>query len=160
MQFLKIKKLFDKKKISTLFFSLLLFFVFASPTVLLAEYQPLQELPIDGHNEAYQQASEGNFTPYLNGLVKILIGVAASLAVIFITIGGVQYITTDSLTGKESGKETINNALLGLLLALASWLILNTINPDLIGEGGFIIDAASPSPDPELTDGGSDTEIE
>ncbi len=135
MHFLIIKKILSKKKIPTLFFSLLLFFVFVSPTVLLGqEYKPLQELPIDGHEAAYQQASEGDFTSYLNGLVKILIGVAASLAVIFITIGGVQYITTDSLTGKESGKETINNALLGLLLALASWLILYTINPDLVGE--------------------------
>lgn len=147
MQFLKIKRMFDKKKIPALVFLLLLFFVFALPGVLLAEYQPLQKLPIENHDQVYKDASEGNFTPYLDGLVTILIGIAASLAVIFITIGGVQYITTDSLTGKESGKETINNALLGLLLALASWLILNTINPDLIGKDGFTVDTAYSSPE-------------
>ncbi|MGM0482737.1 MAG: fibronectin type III domain-containing protein [Patescibacteria group bacterium] len=106
-------------------------FVFLSflqfPGITVAEYKPLQDLPVE-----QPDAEEGNFTQYMVGMVNLLIGVAAVLAIIFITIGGLQYITTDSISNKESGKETIQNALFGLLLALASWLLLYTINPDLV----------------------------
>ncbi|MFP4539749.1 MAG: hypothetical protein ACLFNN_02315 [Candidatus Paceibacterota bacterium] len=105
----------------------LIFLTIASVGVLEA-YEPLQ--PLDSSVD-YGSTSEGDFTGYVQGLLNLLIGVAALLAIIFITIGGIQYITTDSITNKESGKETINNALLGLLLALVSWLILYTINPNL-----------------------------
>lgn len=41
-------------------------------------------------------------------------------------------MTTGSVGGKNEAKECITNALLGLLLAISSWLILNTINPLLL----------------------------
>lgn len=143
MQYLKVKIITLNKKPLLLFILPLMFFVYFSPYILLASSpEPLQSLGVA--TSTYQSATEGTFLPYVNALVTILIGIAASLAVIFVTIGGVQYITTDSLTGKESGKETINNALLGLLIALAAWLILFTINPDLVGKTGdsFTIDPA------------------
>ena len=73
-----------------------------------------------------------DFFELVTVLINLLIGVAAVLAVIFITIGGLEYMTTDSLYNKEDGKEKIKNAILGLLLALISWLILYTINPSLV----------------------------
>ncbi|MGM0629502.1 MAG: hypothetical protein ACQESA_03690 [Patescibacteria group bacterium] len=110
-------------------FFIFLFFFFQFPDIAVAEkYQPLQDLP----NVEQPNAEEGNFAQYMVGMVNLLIGVASVLAIIFVTIGGLQYITTDSISNKESGKETIQNALLGLLLALASWLLLYTINPNLV----------------------------
>lgn len=41
-------------------------------------------------------------------------------------------MTTGSVGGKNEAKECITNALFGLLLAISSWLILNTINPLLL----------------------------
>ncbi|MEI8175100.1 MAG: hypothetical protein WCG28_04080, partial [bacterium] len=41
-------------------------------------------------------------------------------------------MTSELISSKEAGKESIRNALLGLLLALGAWLILNTLNPDLL----------------------------
>lgn len=73
-----------------------------------------------------------DFFSLVKALINILIAIAAMLAVVFITIGGLQYMTTDSISGKEDGKENIKNAILGLLLALISWLILYTINPSLV----------------------------
>ncbi len=108
-----------------LFFS----FFFFGPGVekIFASGEPLQELP------GVLTPSQGaDFFTYISGIVNLLIAIAAILSVIFIAIGGVKYVTTDSISGKESGKETITNALLGLLLALASWLILYTINPQLL----------------------------
>ena len=47
-------------------------------------------------------------------------------------IGGLQYMSTDAISGKQEGKERITQALFGLGLAIASWLILATISPTLL----------------------------
>lgn len=76
--------------------------------------------------------STTNLGDFLSKLFNFGIAIAVALSVIMITYGGIQYMTTDSWTKKESGKETIKNALYGLGLALVSWLILYTINPCLV----------------------------
>lgn len=69
---------------------------------------------------------------YLPALFNLVIGISATFAVIMIVFGGLQYMTTDALQGKAAGKERIKNALFGLILVLCAWLILATINPDLL----------------------------
>ena len=97
------------------------------------EYCLLEPLPIgtSGTNFAYVDQST-SLASYLNVIFKILLGVIGVLAVIMIIVGGVNYMTTDAIGGKESGKETITMAIGGLILALGSYLILTTINPDLV----------------------------
>ena len=72
------------------------------------------------------------FGNYLNILIKLFFGICGVLAVVMIVMGGIEYMTSELISSKEAGKETIRNALLGLLLALGAYLILNTINPDLL----------------------------
>ncbi|MBP6925542.1 MAG: hypothetical protein KBC22_00580 [Candidatus Pacebacteria bacterium] len=69
---------------------------------------------------------------YLNMVIQIVISLAGVLAVIMIIVGGVQYMTTDAFAGKSDARATITKALLGLILALGSYLILKTINPNLL----------------------------
>ncbi len=69
---------------------------------------------------------------YFGMMYKILIGLAGVLAVIMIFFGGVQYMTTDALGGKEEGRTRIKNAVYGLIIALGSYAILNTVNPKLL----------------------------
>ncbi len=67
----------------------------------------------------------------LNQLFYIgLIG-AVVLAIIMIVRGGIEYMTIDSASGKDTGKRRVQAALGGLVLAFAAILILNTINPGL-----------------------------
>lgn len=71
-------------------------------------------------------------TQYLSFIFPLAIGLAALLAVIMITIGGIEY-TFSAVPGmKGDGLKKIQEAIWGLLLALAAYLILYTINPDLI----------------------------
>jgi len=72
------------------------------------------------------------FAGYLNIMIKIFIGICAILAMIMIVMGGIQYMTSGLVSSKQAAKETITNAILGLLLALGAFAILNTINPDLV----------------------------
>ena len=69
---------------------------------------------------------------YLPGLFNLLIGLAAVFAVLMIVIGGIQYMSSDALSGKEDGKTRIWNAVKGLVLVIGAWLILYTVNPNLL----------------------------
>lgn len=86
--------------------------------------------PIPGISEV--NPANTDLGDYLNIIIKFAIGFAGALAVIMMVLGGIQYMSTDALSGKSEGRERITYALGGLLLALASYLILNTINPNLI----------------------------
>lgn len=69
---------------------------------------------------------------FVPGLIKLAIGVAGGLAVIYIMVGGIQYMTTDAYTSKKSARETIEHAIFGLLLAIGAYAILYTVNPNLL----------------------------
>lgn len=69
---------------------------------------------------------------YFGIIYRLLIGLAGVLAVVMIFFGGVQYMTTDALGEKEEGRKRIWNAVVGLVIALGSYAILNTVNPKLL----------------------------
>jgi lipoprotein-anchoring transpeptidase ErfK/SrfK len=80
-----------------------------------------------------------NIGDYFNIIFKIAIGLCGALAVVMIVIGGVQYMGDESIFGKTEAKSRITKAILGLLIALGSWALLNTVNPDLLGGKGVNI---------------------
>lgn len=73
-----------------------------------------------------------NFGSYLNMMIRIFIGICAILSVVMIIMGGIEYMTSELVSSKESGKEKITGAIFGLVLALGAYAILFTINPDLL----------------------------
>lgn len=89
-------------------------------------YTPLEPLPFVTSGG---QANLGTFIP---GAVQLAIAVAGGLAVIRIIIGGLQYMTTDAWSGKSDAKNTITNAIFGLILAMAAAGILYVINPNIL----------------------------
>lgn len=80
----------------------------------------------------FNQRQKNPLGNYLNIMITIIIGFSAVLAVVMIFMGGIEYMTSEVISSKEHGKERIRNAIFGLLLAFGSYLILNTINPDLL----------------------------
>ncbi len=76
---------------------------------------------------------DGGFSIYAAQVFWFLLSTAVILALAMLIIGGVEYVGSagnTSLLGDAKGR--MLNAILGLLLALSSWLILNLINPDLV----------------------------
>jgi len=87
-------------------------------------YKPLEDLP---------GVKTNNLGVYLGGMFELAIGIATALAVLMIVIGGFKYMTVEaSHYSIEEAKEQIKGALIGLVLVLASWLILKTINTDFV----------------------------
>ena len=93
---------------------------------------PLPGLPGTPFDTLPSDTNPCPFGNYLNIMIKLIIGMAAVLAMVMITMGGVEYMSSELVSGKEAGKETIRNAIFGLLIALGAYLILNTINPQLL----------------------------
>ena len=121
----------DNKK-TFLLIILTSYLLLPTPIPVLAqqtEYQLLAPLP------GYVQNTTGNKTNaslYITGIFTLIIAIAGLLAVIAIIFGGIKYMSTDAFTGKSEAKATIEHAIWGLLLAVSAWLILNTINPNLV----------------------------
>ncbi len=89
------------------------------------------------------ETAPDNIGDYFNTMFEIIIGICAVLAVVMIVIGGIQYMGNESVFGKTEAKSQIWRAILGLLIALASFALLNTIDPNLLGRNGLNIKQVS-----------------
>ena len=63
---------------------------------------------------------------------KFMLALAVALAVFMITIGGFEYMTSAVPGVKSGGLTKLQDAIMGLLLALCAYLILYTIDPTLV----------------------------
>lgn len=102
--------------------------IFVSANFMVAKaYEPLVRipgLPADGPI---------NLSQYVVGLYNFLLSIVGIVAVMMLIIGGMKYIAAAGNASVISdAKDTIWNAILGLLLALLSWVIVSTINPDVL----------------------------
>ncbi len=133
----------SNKQLFTLFtilFLASLVLLSVSPKAFAADYVPLAPIPgtvpstgcTDPTAANYSGDCGTNLPTYLTGIFKIGIAAAGVLAFLMIVYGGFIYLSTDAITGKEEGRTYIGRAIGGLLLALAAYIILNTINPALV----------------------------
>lgn len=101
--------------------------------------------PFVGFTEAPEQIGD-----YLNKIFILAIGLCVALAVLMMIIAGVKYMGEESIFGMMNAKGQIKNALLGLLIALSAYALLNTIDPRLLGKGGVSINSVTLQIDPEV----------
>ncbi len=94
----------------------------------LGEETPCNPLSSSGASDACKT----DFLWYLRGIFVLLIAVSAVLAVVYIAYGGIEYVFSASELSKSNGKDTIRRALEGLVAVLCSYLIVYTINPNLV----------------------------
>lgn len=135
-------------KINLLLIPLVAFFLFfpIAFSQNTQNYTVLQPLPGIGDTGTGQIT----LSQYLPAVFNLTVGISIALAFIFITIGGITYATSDSLTGKEDGRNYIKNAVTGLLLVIGSYVILYTINPQILS---FSINFLAAPPQQNTTGG-------
>jgi len=88
-------------------------------------YTPMEKIPGFG--------APADFPSYVMAVYKFGLWTIGISALLMITLGGYVYLTSagnTSQTGKAKG--IITDAIVGLILALVSWLLLYTIDPDLV----------------------------
>ena len=116
-----------KTKIENALFILIALVVFALPLFSLAtmNYTPMEQIPGSG--------TTSDWCTYVSYIYKFGLWAVGIAALLMIGIGGFMYTTSaGNNASMEKAKGVITDAIAGLLLALTSWLILNTINPDLL----------------------------
>lgn len=103
---------------------LVIFFSFLQPS--FAQYRNQEKIP----GSSRQQTE---FIPYLKDIINFGFAILGILALFMLIIGAYQYLMAAGNIGKvDAAKETIGSALLGLILGLTAWIILEKINPDLV----------------------------
>jgi len=90
------------------------------------KYSPLEPLP------GLENVSTVDFASMLNLLFKVFITVGALFAVGTLVWGGIMYMASGATGEIGEAKKRMQAAIYGLLLLAGSWLILNTINPQLL----------------------------
>lgn len=95
--------------------------------------EPLPCIADTGNNcTPGQTIKKISLNTYIDYVFKFSIALAAFLAVVMIIYGGFLYMTSEVPGIKSDGKEKITNAIFGLIMILASYLILQTIDPRLV----------------------------
>ncbi len=72
-------------------------------------------------------------------IIQILLYIAGGVSVLFIIIGGFQYIlSAGNAESATKGKKTVVNAIIGLVLIILSYIIINVIVNTILGYNSLI----------------------
>ncbi len=70
-------------------------------------------------------------------LINLAIGIVGLVSIVFIIYGGFQYITSAGNEEQaESGKKTLTNAIIGLVIVILSYTIVTIVSNALVGDVG------------------------
>ena len=83
-------------------------------------------------NSGTNLVTQVSLTTYLQYAFNLLIALSAVAAVFMIVWGGFEYMISEIPGVKTDGLKKVQNALIGLVMVLASYLIMRTVNPDLV----------------------------
>jgi hypothetical protein len=135
------KNILVVKIISVVLLSLFLFsFLLFTSSSILAEdnsQNVTQEIPTPGLGAPTFEVIKFDYQEKIGEFVKYVIVWAFRLAGVFafimILFAGFQYLTAGGNTNQQKeAQERIFNAIIGIILLFSFWLILNTINPDIL----------------------------
>lgn len=120
----------NKKRIAIIF--LIVLCITFSPTthsVIAADYMLLESMP--GVAEA--KATGVSFAQYATGIYNFAVAAVVISALLMMTIGGFLYMTSAGNQAQAgTAKKIITDALLGLIVVFTIWIVLHTINEDLL----------------------------
>lgn len=70
---------------------------------------------------------------YIATMYRYAVGIVAILAIIMTVYGGFRYLIGSSMGDVAAGKKIIQDAIAGMLITLGAYLILQTVNPAILG---------------------------
>jgi len=79
-----------------------------------------------------EQATVENLAEYVAAWYQWLLYAGVIIAVVMIMIGGVQYMVSKGMGSIDSAKKRIQGAVVGLILLFGAYMILATVNPQLV----------------------------
>jgi hypothetical protein len=119
------------------------------PTITFATEPPLEEGAIID-TQLSQTQEERGFVPcsgtncsacdlvkLANTIIKWLIGILFIIFAILVAVAGARLVTSGgNQSAKEAAKSSLTNAIIGIIIILAAWLLVDTIMRALLGNSG------------------------
>lgn len=68
-------------------------------------------------------------TEYINVVYRYMTAIVLVVTIVMVTYGGFRYLMAATPLGVSDGKDIIKNGIVGMVLVLGAYVILNTINP-------------------------------
>jgi hypothetical protein len=99
------------------------------PSATVTDYVTLEALP--GGSRVVPLGPD-SMSSYLNNVFTYALIIVSTVAVFALMYYGITYLTTDIVNKKAEGKDGLIKVLSGLLFIFTAWLVLNSINPDLL----------------------------
>lgn len=123
-----------KKILFLLFLIQILCFVFLlSPNTVNAGDSYTLKIPIGNFKSVDFNYTTRAIAEYIQAIYKYAIGIVAILATVVMMVSGIVWMTAGGNQGRiGEAKQWITGALTGLVLTLCSFMILQTVNPDLV----------------------------
>ena len=94
----------------------------------------LSECYIDGVKVVDLDGKSG-FGCYLNNILRLFMGIIIILSVVMLIFSGIEAMTSQNGEKKVTWKGRMRGAILGLVLALSAYMLLNTVNKKLVNLG-------------------------
>lgn len=121
-----------KRKAKKFYLLLCLFVVFLNIGLVFAQEEE-RELEIKYPGANFETLQKDLLPHYIKYILNFIIGLAGFAAFISLVVAGIRYLTSTGIPAQlESAKKQILSAFLGILILLASYLILTAINPQLV----------------------------
>ncbi len=77
---------------------------------------------------AWGDSGPQNIPEVIRNVIHWVLGIAGTLAVLFVIIGGIRYITSaGNQNMQESAKKTLFNAIIGIIIVTVSFVVVNMI---------------------------------
>ncbi len=135
-----------KKNFTRIVFFLLALNIFLFPKIALMNKETLQTKPVNFTPQVTIPGSEfikgkdytiedstTTISKYVKAVYDYLLSIVGITAAIVLMVGGIMWLTAGGSSEKVSqAKSWISGSLTGMVLALTSYLILQTINPQLV----------------------------
>ncbi len=119
----------------------------ATPTETKPSIAPQLEISIPGLSFPSQLPTDGGMIQvpflamYIGALYKYLVGICVIAAALMVVYGGFKYILGASFATISTGKQTIQDALIGLVLIFGSYTLLASLNPATVSPQTLSIQA-------------------
>lgn len=106
--------------------------LFIAVAILSGNLTNAATVEVSGTANPELELAQTTATGYLENLYAWMLGIVGLASLFALVYGGVLYILSGTITSTEEAKRWMTNAIYGLLLAALSWVILYTINPELV----------------------------
>jgi hypothetical protein len=134
-----------------------------APTIaitLLPEMTLTNAFYVPGNEESATKTVVIPWLPqYISAAYKLGVAIGSVMAAAMLMIGGMQYLTAGGNSSRVSkAKERIVDSLIGLILVLGTYVILDTMNPNLVNFSSLSVEQIQPITFEKMEFAGKDSE--